>query len=161
MRNASQANYRAIGNNAMSKGTRCAQLAMYVIYEAPLQMLSDNPTSYMKGQECTDFIAKVPVAFDETVPFDGKVGEYVALARRKGDIWFAGAMTNWTARDITLDFSFLPSGNYEAEIFRDGINADSDGTDYKKETVKISSGQKLNIHLAPGGGWAARMEKLK
>ena len=70
-------------------------------------------------------------------------------------------MTNGTARDITLDFSFLPSGNYEAEIFRDGINADSDGTDYKKETVKISSGQKLNIHLAPGGGWAARIEKLK
>ena len=86
MRNASQANYRTIGNNAMSKGIRCAQLAMYVIYEAPLQMLSDNPTSYMKGQECTDFIAKVPVAFDETVPFDGKVGEYVALARRKGDV---------------------------------------------------------------------------
>ena len=96
MRNASQANYRAIGNNPMSKGTRCAQLAMYVIYEAPLQMLSDNPTIYMKEQECTDFIAKVPVTFDETKPLDGKVGEYVALARRKGDVWFAGAMTNWT-----------------------------------------------------------------
>jgi alpha-glucosidase len=161
MRNASQANYRVVPNNPMSKGTRCQQMAMYVVYEAPLQMLSDNPTTYMKEQECTDFIVKVPTTFDQTVPLDGKVGEYVALARKKGDTWFVGAMTNWTARDLVLDFSFLPPGNYQAEIFRDGVNADVDGTDYKKETVKISPGQQLNIHLAPGGGWAARIEKMK
>ena len=161
MRNSNQANFRAIGNNPMSKGTRCQQMAMYVIYEAPLQMLSDNPTVYMKEKECTDFIVKVPTTYDETVALDGQVGEYVALARNKGDTWFAGAMTNWTPRDLTLDFSFLPAGSYGAEIFQDGINADRDATDYKKEAVKISSGQKLAIHLAPGGGWVARIEKLK
>ena len=161
MRNASQANYRVVPNNPISKGTRCQQMAMYVMYEAPLQMLSDNPTTYMKEQECTDFIVKVPTTFDETVPLDSKVGEYVVIARKKGNEWFVGAMTNWTARDLTLDFSFLPAGNYEAEIFHDGVNADVDGTDYKKETVKIAAGQQLNIHLAPGGGWAARIEKLK
>ncbi len=161
MRNASQSDYRVVPNNPMSKGTRCQQMAMYVVYEAPLQMLSDNPTTYMKEQECTNFIVKVPVTYDETVPLDGKVGEYVAIARKKGDAWFVGAMTNWTARDLVLDFSFLPAGNYEAEIFHDGINADVDGTDYKKEIIKISSGQKINMHLAPGGGCVARIEKLK
>ena len=161
MRNSSQANYRVVPNNPMSKGTRCEQMAMYVIYEAPLQMLSDNPTTYMKEQECTDFIVKVPVTYDETVPLDGKVGEYVALARRKGDSWFVGAMTNWTARDLTLDLSFLPAGNYQAEFFQDGMNADRDGTDYKKVLVQVTAGQKLAIHLAPGGGWVARMERIK
>lgn len=145
----------------MSQGTRCQQLAMYVVFEAPLQMLSDNPTIYMKEQECTDFITSVPTIFDATVALDGKVGEYVVLARRKGDIWYAGAMTNWTPRDLTLDFSFLGKDDYQAIIFKDGINADRDGTDYKKEVIKISGGSKLSIHLAPGGGWAARIEKMK
>jgi alpha-glucosidase len=145
----------------MSQGTRCQQLAMYVVFEAPLQMLSDNPTIYTREQECTDFITSVPTTFDATVALDGKVGEYLELARRKGDTWFVGAMTDWTARDLTLDFSFLGNGDYQAIVFKDGINADRDGTDYKKEVIKISGGSKLNIHLAPGGGWAARIEKLK
>jgi len=85
----------------------------------------------------------------------------VALARKKGDTWFAGAMSNWTARDITIDFSFLPVGNYEAEVFKDGVNADRDATDYKREVIKISAAQKLTIHLAPGGGWAARIYPAK
>jgi alpha-glucosidase len=133
---------------------------MYVVFEAPLQMLSDNPTIYMKEQECTDFITRVPTTFDATVALDGKVGEYVALARRKGDTWFVGSMSNWSARDLTLDFSFLGDGDYQAVVFKDGINADRDATDYKKEMIKISKDSKLNIHLAPGGGWAARIEKL-
>jgi alpha-glucosidase len=91
------------------------------------------------------------------VALDGKVGEYLALARRKGDTWFVAAMTNWTARELTLDCSFLPEGNYEAEIFRDGINADRDATDYKKEIVKVRRGEKIVLHLAKGGGWAARI----
>jgi alpha-glucosidase len=161
MRNSNKANYRPINSNPMSQGTRCQQLAMYVVFEAPLQMLSDNPAIYMREQECTDYIASVPVTFEETVPLDGKVGEYLALARKKGDTWYVGAMTNWTTRDLSLDFSFLGEGVFQAVIFKDGINADRDGTDYKKEVIKISSGTKLNIHLAPGGGWAARIEKLK
>jgi alpha-glucosidase len=161
MRNAVKANFRPINDNPMSQGTRCAQLAMYVVFNAPLQMLSDNPTTYMREQECADFITKVPTTFDETVPLDGKVGEYVAVARRKGDSWYVGAISNWDARSITLDFSFLGAGVYQATVFKDGINADRDATDYKKEVVKISSTDKLNIQLSPGGGWAARIEKVK
>ena len=161
MRNSNKENFRPINSNPMSQGTRCQQLAMYVVFEAPLQMLSDNPTIYTREQECTDFITSVPTTFDATVALDGKVGEYLELARRKGDTWFVGAMTDWTARDLTLDFSFLGNGDYQAIVFKDGINADRDGTDYKKEVIKISGGSKLNIHLAPGGGWAARIEKLK
>jgi alpha-glucosidase len=161
MRNSNKASFRPINSNPMSQGTRCQQLAMYVVFEAPLQMLSDNPTIYMKEQECTDFITKVPTTFDETVALDGKVGEYAALARRKGDTWYVGAMTNWNSRDLTLDFSFLGKGDYQAVVFKDGINADRDATDYKKEVIKISQSSKLNVHLAPGGGWAARIEKLK
>ena len=161
MRNATKENFRPIGTNPMSQGTRCCQLAMYVVFEAPLQMLSDNPTTYMKEQECTDFITSVPTTFDETVPLDGKVGEYVALARKKGDVWYVGAITNWDARNVTLDFPFLGEGTYQATVFKDGVNADRDATDYKKEVVKILSADKLIIQLSPGGGWAARIEKVK
>jgi alpha-glucosidase len=160
MRNSSKANFRPINSNPMSQGTRCHQLAMYVIYEVPFQMLSDNPTIYMREQECTDFITSVPVTFDETVALDGKVGEFAALARKKGNTWFAGAMTNWTPRELTIDLSFLGDGEYQALIFRDGINADRDATDYKKETIKVTSGDKLTVKLLNGGGWAARFNKI-
>jgi alpha-glucosidase len=161
MRNASKANFRPVNGNPMSQGTRCHQLAMYTIFEAPLQMMADNPTAYQKEQESTDFIAAVPTTFDETVAIDGKVGEYVAIARRKGSTWHIGAMTNWDVRELTLDLSFLGSGTYKAVIFEDGVNADKDGTDYKRTVVNLTSKDKLNIKLASGGGWAARLEKDK
>lgn len=157
MRNATKNYFRPNNSLPMSQGTRCHQLAMYTIFEAPLQMLADNPTAYMKEPESTGFIAKMPTVFDETVALSGRVGEHVAIARKRGDTWYVGAMTNWDARDISLDFSFLGAGNYEAEIFKDGLNADRDATDYKKEIVKLSADQKRSIHLAPGGGWAARI----
>jgi alpha-glucosidase len=161
MRNAIKANFRPLNSMPMSQGTRCHQLAMYVVYEVPLQMLSDNPTIYMKEQESTDFITKVPTTFDETIALDGRVGEFAALARRNGDTWYVGAMTSWDARELTLDFSFLGDGAYKATVFSDGINADRDATDYRREEISISSGDKIKIQLAPGGGWAARMEKSK
>ncbi|MEO8413018.1 MAG: glycoside hydrolase family 97 protein [Ginsengibacter sp.] len=161
MRNATKSGFRPINSMPMSQGTRCHQMAMYVVFEAPLQMLSDNPTAYMKEQECTDFIAKVPTTFDKTVPLAGDVGEYVAIARKKNNTWYVGAMTNWTERDLNIDFSFLGNGIFEAEIFTDGINADRDATDYKKEIVTITSANKMKIHLAPGGGWAARITPSK
>ncbi|HYK47639.1 MAG TPA: glycoside hydrolase family 97 protein [Parafilimonas sp.] len=157
MRNANKENFRPIFSMPMSQGTRCHQLAMYVMYEAPFEMLSDNPNIYMREQECTNFIASVPTTFDETVALSGKVSEYAALARRKGNEWYVGVMSNWTARDISIDLPFLKDGSYVAEIFKDGMNADRDGTDYLKETVTVSSKDKLNIHLAPGGGWVARI----
>jgi alpha-glucosidase len=161
MRNATKADFRPSGSLPMSQGTRCHQLAMYVVFEAPLQMLADSPTAYQKEQESTDFIAQVPTVFDQTVALDGKVGEYVALARKKADTWYVGAMSNWNAREMTLDCSFLGDGNYEAVIFRDGINADRDPTDYKREVVKVSSKDRLKIALSPGGGWAARIYPAK
>jgi alpha-glucosidase len=160
MRNATREDFRPVNANPMSQGTRCHQFAMYVVFEVPLQMLSDNPTIYMKEQESTDFITSVPTVFDETVPLAGEVGEYVAIARRKGETWFVSAMTNWTPRELILDFSFLGKGSYRAVIFSDGINADRDATDYRKTSEVITSGEKLSIHLAPGGGWAARIEKV-
>ena len=159
MRNATEKDYRVVPDNPMSKGTRCNQMAMYVVFEAPLQMLSDNPTIYKKEQPCTDFISKMPTTFDETVALDGKVGEWVALARRKGDVWFVGAMSNWTRRELTIDLSFLPEGQYEAEVFKDGVNADRDATDYKREIIPVSKNMKLPVRLYPGGGWVARIYK--
>lgn len=143
----------------MSQGTRVHQMAQYVVFEVPVQMLSDNPTAYLREHECTSFITGIPTLFDETLPLDGKIAEYVAIARRKGDTWFVGAMTNWTPREIVLDFSFLGAGEYTAEIFRDGINADRDGTDYKKEEMTIKAGEKVKISMMNGGGWVARLEK--
>ena len=157
MRNATKGNARPNNSFPVSQGTRCHQLAMYIVYEAPLQMLSDNPTVYMKEQECTDFIVKVPTTYNETIAVDGKVGEYAAIARRKGDTWYVGAMSNWNVRDLNIDLSFLKQGNYEAEVFKDGINADRGATDYKREIIKVTAGQKLNVHLSSGGGWAARI----
>jgi alpha-glucosidase len=161
MRNATKSNFRPINSMPVSQGTRCHQMAMYVVFEAPLQMLSDNPTAYMKEQECTDFIAKFPTTFDKTVALAGAVGEYAAMAREKNNTWYVGAMTNWNERDLDIDFSFLGTGNFEAEIFKDGINADRNATDYKREVMKITSGQKMKIHLAPGGGFAARITPVE
>lgn len=157
MRNATKESFRPVNSMPMSQGTRCHQLAMYVVFEAPLQMLSDNPTAYMHEQESTGFISKMPTVFDEAIALDGKVGEYAAIARRKDKSWYVGVMSNWQPRDISVDLSFLGSGNYEAEIFEDGINADRDATDYKRTIKKVSSGDKLTAHLMNGGGWTARI----
>jgi len=160
MRNVTQADFVARDHAPLTKGTRCNQLAQYVVFEVPIQMLSDSPTAYMKEQECTDFITSIPTTFDETVPLDGSVGDYVTVARKKGDTWFVGAMTDWSPRDLTIDLSFLGDGNYQAVVFKDGINADTEATDYEKEVIPVKKGDKLKIHMAPGGGWAARIIRL-
>jgi len=108
-----------------------------------------------------DFITSVPTVFDQTVPLDGKVGEYVALARRKDDTWYVGAMTNWDPRELTIDFSFLPDGEYRVVIFKDGINANRDATDYVREIRTVTNADRLNIELSTGGGWAARLERVE
>lgn len=160
MINAQKSDWRPIFNVPMSLGTRCHQLAMYVVYESPLQMLADSPTNYKKEAESLAFIKPIPAVWDTTVALVGKVSDYIAVARRaaNGD-WYVGAMTDWTGRSLSLDFSFLPTGNYQMEIFQDGINADRNAMDYKKVTRSIRAGEKLTIQLAPGGGWAARVFK--
>ena len=159
MRNAVRDAYRPVNSNPMSQGTRCHQLAMYTVFEAPLQMLSDNPTTYKHEQESTDFISVVPTTFDKTVSLDGKVGEYVSIARQKGTTWYVGVMTNWNPHEITVDLSFLGAGSYKATIFEDGVNAGRDGTDYNRKVVTVTAKDKLPVKMASGGGWAARFEK--
>jgi len=159
MRNATRSNYRPINAEPMSQGTRTRQLAEYVVFESPINMLADSPTNYIREQESTDFMAAVPEVWDETVALNGKIGEHIAIARRKGDVWYVGAMTNWDPREMELDLSFLGDGNYKAEIFEDGVNADRKATDYKHETVDVPQDRKLKIAMAPGGGYAARIFK--
>ena len=149
----------AYPNNStpMSQGTRCRQLAEYAIFEAPLTMLCDSPSNYMAEPECTDFIAAFPTAWDETVPVCGKIGEYVAIARRKGNDWYVGALTGWDARDLVLDLGFIGSG--KMTVFQDGVNAHRAARDYKKVTMDLPVDGKVHIHMAPGGGWVAKISK--
>lgn len=155
MRNATKSEFKPSHSNPESQGTRCHQLALYTIFEAPLQMMADSPTAYMNEQESTDYIAKIPTTFDETVALDGEVGKFVAIARKKADTWYLGAITNWDSREITIDFSFLEKGKkYEADIFSDGINADKAAVDYKREKIIVDSTTKLKYRLASGGGLA-------
>lgn len=151
MKNASKNNFAAIYTEPMSQGTRCRQLAEYVIFESPFNMLCDSPSNYLREDECTQFIAKVPTTWDETVVLDGKVGEYLVIARRKGFHWYIGAITNWEERDIELDLSILRSGAKSGHIYRDGINANNVGKDYISETYQVM-GNQLKVHLAKGGG---------
>ena len=157
MRNAIKKNYRPVNSEAMSQGTRCRQLAQYVIFDSPLNMLCDSPSNYMKEKECTEFIASVPEVWDETVGIDGQVGKYIAMARRSGSDWYVGGMTDWSAREITLDLSFLPEGTYQVEIYRDGVNADRAACDYKKETIDLPADRQFTVKMMPGGGFAAKV----
>ena len=145
------------GNNGhpMSQGTRVHQMAMYTIFEAPLQMLADSPTKYMQNQECTDFIAQIPTTFDETIALDGQLGEYIVIARRKGTTWYLAAMTDWTPRDLHISLSFLSAGEHKAEVFADGVNAMKEATDYRRSTPTVSNHDNLHLHLSSGGGWTA------
>ena len=155
MSNAMKDSFFGNNDHPMSQGTRVHQMAMYTTFEAPLQMLADSPTKYMQNQECTDFIAQIPTAFDETVAIDGQLGEYTVIARRKGTTWYVAAMTDWTPRDLTISLDFIGEGTHSASIFADGINARKDATDYKHTVQTVTRNDRLSLHLSSGGGWAA------
>jgi alpha-glucosidase len=157
MINMDRANFNPQFTRPASQGTRVHQMALYVIFESPLQMLSDSPSNYMKEQECTDFLVKIPVVWDDLKVLDGKVGDYLLLARRSGTDWFVGALTDWNKREMELDLSFLPAGEFMIEIFQDGINANRHAQDYKHLKSSVKSGDKMKLDLAPGGGWVARI----
>lgn len=159
MVNMNKANFKAIYNEPMSQGTRCRQLAQYIIFESPLTMLCDAPTNYLKEEECTSFIASVPTVWDRTLPLSGKVGEHVVIARQKGDTWYVGGMTDWNERDVEVELSFLDKGDYNAVIFKDGLNADRVGKDYKREEIRVSADKTLKLHIAPGGGFIIKLTK--
>ncbi len=160
MRNAARGSYRPVNSEPMSQGTRCRQLALYVVFNSPINMLCDSPTEYMREPESLEFIASIPTVWDETLPLSGRVGEHVTLARRSGNDWYIGGITGWESRDMTVDLSFLPAGQYEMTLFRDGVNAHRKGIDYRKETRTVAPGETINLHLAPGGGFAAKLRKI-
>ena len=154
MLNGTKKTYHPSDVAPMSQGTRVHQLAEYVIFLSPLNMLCDSPMNYEANPECTEFIAKIPTVWDETIPLKSVIGEYVAVARRHGSTWYVGAITNWTPRDLTLDLAPLKVGGRTATVFVDGVNADKFAQDYKKKTLQIPDNGQLPIHLAPGGGFA-------
>jgi len=145
----------------MTLGTRCNQLAMYVVYESPLQMLCDMPTHYYKEPECMQFLKAVPTEWKSTVPLEAKVGDYVAIARQaKNGDWYIGAMTDWTSRDLTVKLDFLPDGKYKMLVWEDGINADRNAKDFKMETIEVTKDSNVIIKMAKGGGYVARIVKF-
>ena len=157
MLNANKQNFRVINSEPMSQGTRCRQLAAYIVFDAPLAMISDRPSNYEKEQESIHFMAQIPTVWEQTVPLENSVSEYVSVARKKGNDWYIGGMSNWNERELTLDLSFLGEGNYKAELFTDGVNANRIASDYRKEIIDIPANRKLTIQMAQGGGFAARI----
>ena len=159
-RNATAKDFQPVYNNPMTMGTRCHQMAHYVVHESPLTMLADNPTIYEKESECTRFIATLPSIYETMKVVDGKMGEYIVTVRTdKAGNYYVGGETNWTPRDLALSLSFLPSGTYHAEILTDGINADKVATDYKIEKKDVTKDTTLNLHLASGGGFVIKLIK--
>ena len=159
-RNATSKDFQPVNNNPMTMGTRCHQMAHYIVHDSPLTMLADNPTIYEREAECTRFIATLPSIYESMKVIDGKLGQYIVTLRtdREGN-YYIGGETNWDARDITLDLNFLLAGTYTAEMVLDGINADHVATDYKIETRNVTNTTRLPIHMASGGGFAIKLIK--
>ena len=158
MRNAAKGNYYPCYEEPMSQGTRCRQLALYMVLDSPFNMLCDTPSNYEREKECTDFISAVPTVWDETIVLDGKMGEYIITARRQGNTWYIGGITNWDSRDLEVDLSFLGDKTYSGKLFKDGVNAHRIGRDYQSEAIQAKKGDKVKIHLAPGGGFALTLK---
>lgn len=157
MRNSTKDNYRAVGDYPMGQGTRAHSLALFVILSSPMEMLPDSPSDYYREKECTDFLAGIPVEWNETRLLQGKIGQYTILARRSGAEWFVGAITNNEARQFELSTEFLKQGKYRITLIEDGINANTRAEDYKKKVFDFTTGETLKINLAKGGGWIARI----
>src|SRR3974377_1222131 len=120
-------------------------------------MLADSPSNYLREPEIMEFLGPVPTVWDETKVLDGQIAEYVLVARRNGRDWYLGAMTDWTPRDLQVNLSFLPEGNFQMTGYQDGVNADRYGGDYKMVKTEVNRDTRLQVHLSPGGGWAARI----
>lgn len=157
MLNGTQKTFRVVGEQPMSQGTRAQQLAQYVVYDSPLQYLAGTPSDYRVEPEFTRVLAGIPTSWDETRPLQGEIGEYLTIARRKGDTWYVAAMTDWNARTLQVPLSFLPAGEYEATVVADGMNADRYAADYRIDSRIVGPKGNLRIELAPGGGFVARI----
>ena len=158
MNNATKKDFRTNGDKPMGQGTRAHSLAMAVICESPMQMLSDAQPLYYRDRECTEFLTQIPVEWDEIVPLHGKIGDYASLARRNGNTWYVAAITDWNPRTMEICFDFLDDGKtYQMELIRDGVNADVTAVDYKKEITEVKKDSKMKIDMASGGGWIAKI----
>lgn len=159
MLNASRENFRIVFTEPMSQGTRCHQAAMYVVYEAPLQMLADNPSNYYREPGFTAFISGIPVTWDETLVFDARIGDYLVMARRHGERWYIAAMTDWKPRNFTISLSFLGEEEYILEYIEDGLNAARHAADYSIKEQQVTRSSYVEIRMAPGGGWLGVVRK--
>lgn len=158
--NAQKKNFRPVGDMPMGQGTRAHSMALFVILESPMQMLPDSPSDYYQERECTEFMSKIPVEWDDLKVLKTKIGDYTIVARKKDENWYIGAITDWEPREFEIHFNFLSDGIYEMEYIEDGINAAERAIDYKRKTGKITQKDKMQIKLAPGGGWIARIIKI-
>ena len=161
MLNANKSNFKISNDKPMVLGTRCHQLAEYVLFFGPTQMICDSPSNYKNEQESLNLISDIPTVWDQSVPVVGKVGEYLIMAREKNEVWFVGGMSNWTSREVSFKTDFLQKDiNYKATIFKDGINADRFATDYKIEEMKVTNQSDIRLHIAQGGGFVVKIEKV-
>lgn len=162
MRNAQEKQFRAVFDVPMSQGTRCHQLAMYVVFESPLQMLCDSPSAYIREPEMMEFLAGVPTVWDETVVPEARIGDYAVVARKSGESWYLGAMTDWSPREFELKLDFLEPGlQWTVDLWLDGPNVSRFASDFTRKTVTIASGESLKLSLGPGGGAVARLTPAK
>lgn len=160
LNNATRKGFRPIEGMVMSQGTRCHQLAMFVVYDNPMQIFSGNPSQASLEPEFTSLMGSIPTTWNQTNILDGKVGEYIVTSRQNGNNWFIAGMSNWTPRDITVKFDFLDaSANYKATICKDGVNADRYAADYILNDAMIKKGDVIKVHLAPGGGFLMKVVK--
>jgi len=157
LNNATKSGFRPVPENVMSSGTRTHQAAMFVVYESPIQIFSGNPSQGLKEPEFMKFLGSLPTVWDTTIVMDGKIGEYIVTARKKGADWYIGAMTNWTARELEMDLSFLGPADYRATLCEDGVNADRYASDYTLTQKNLKRGERLRIRMAPGGGFVCRL----
>ena len=159
MVNAARGSFAPLFSRPMSQGTRCHQLAMYVVFESPLQMLADSPSNYAREPDAMAFLESVPTVWDETRVLDARLADYVVVARRSGAEWYVGAMTDWTPRELDVDLSFLPAGAFRMEVWADGVNANRWGEDTRRTTTEVTSASSVRIRMAEGGGWVARIRQ--
>jgi alpha-glucosidase len=159
--NATKDQFRSIGQKVMSQGTRCHQLAMFVVYDSPIQIFSGNPSQGLLEPQFMQLLGSVPTTWDETKILEASVSNYIITARQKGEDWFVGGMTDWTARQFTLPLNFLSEGTYRAELCTDGINAETYPSDYVIQKLDLKKNESLTIKMAAGGGFLLRLLKVK
>ncbi|MCF2505849.1 glycoside hydrolase family 97 protein [Dyadobacter sp. CY107] len=156
--NGTKSSFRPIAENVMSFGTRTQQLAMFVVYESPIQLFSGNPSQGMMEPDFMSLLGSIPTTWDTTMVLDAKLGDYIVTARKKGNDWFIGAMNDLTPRALTISLDFLKQHKYDATICEDGVNADRYAADYKLISQEMTSTDKLQIKMAPGGGFLIRLK---